>query len=222
MAKDFALSKFLNINFMNKIVRVSLNMKKLGDEVLEVKVQAIIQSMTGNAHFPAPIPELDALKTAFAAFQTALVKQRNGSKEDTASKNVARVALLNAYRALGSVVEVKSNHDLAVLLSSGYEARKAPTPAGRLAKPKDLKVILTDKPGSVKLSISKIENAGSYMFQYALSPVADETQWKTLTGTSRSKTIDGLEAGKSYTFRVAGVGSDPTIVFSDTVTRIVD
>jgi len=59
------------------------------------------------------------------------------------------------------------------------------------------------------------------MFQYALSPVTDETQWKTLIGTLRSKTIDGLEAGKSYAFRVAGVGSDPTIVFSDTVSRIV-
>lgn len=61
----------------------------------------------------------------------------------------------------------------------------------------------------------------SCMFQYALSPVTDETHWKTLTGTSRSKTIDGLQAGKSYDFRVAGVGSDPTIVYSDTVTRIV-
>jgi hypothetical protein len=206
---------------MNKIVRVLLNMKKLSDEVLEVKVQSIIQNMTDNARFPAPIPELDALKTAFAAFQTALVKQKSGSKEDTASKNAARIVLVNAYRALGSVVEVKSNHDLAVLLSSGYEARKTPTPAGRLAKPQDLKVLLTDKPGSVKLSITRIENASSYMFQYALSPVTDETQWRTVTGTSRATTIDGLEAGKSYTFRVAGVGSDPAIVFSDTVTRIV-
>ncbi|WP_160144112.1 fibronectin type III domain-containing protein [Chryseolinea soli] len=206
---------------MNKIVKVALRLSEMNDEALEVKAQSIIQEMTDNANFPAPIPELDAMKTALTAFQAALVKQKSGSKADTAAKNAARVVLQNAYRALASVVEVKSNNDLSILLTSGFEARKNATPAGRLEKPADLKVTLTDKPGSVKVSVSKIERAVSYMFQYALSPVTDETQWKTLTGTSRSKTIDGLEPGRSYMFRVAGVGSDPAIVYSDTVTRIV-
>lgn len=206
---------------MTKIIKVVLRLRDMNDEAFEVKAQSIIQNMTDNAKFPAPIPELDTLKTAFAAFQAALVKQQSGSKADTASKNAARVTLEQAYRALAYIVEVKSNNDLAVLLTSGYDARKDSTPSGRLPKPEDLKVALTEKTGSVKLSVKKISNARGYMFQYALSPATDESQWKTVTGTSRSMTIDGLEPGKSYTFRVAGIGSDPNILFSDTVTRIV-
>ncbi|AYB32503.1 fibronectin type III domain-containing protein [Chryseolinea soli] len=206
---------------MKKIVRVALNMRLMNDEVLEVKIQSILRNMANNVNFPAPIPEVQALDVAFKAFQAALVAQRTGSKEDTARKNELRAALAVAYRNLGNVVDAKSNNDLSVLLSTGFDARKEPTRTGRLEKPDGLQVTPTTLPGSVKMSIGKVASATLYMFQYAPSPVTEESQWKTINSTTRTKTIDNLELGKQYAFRVAVAGSDPEVVHSDVVLRFV-
>jgi hypothetical protein len=207
---------------MRKANRVALHLIKLSDEALLIKIQSIIERMTNNANFPPPIPELDALQTAVMAYQSALVAQRTHPvKEATFHKNVMRVALEQAYRILGNVVELKSNNNLGTLLSSGFEVRKTATPKGCLEKPSDLQVTTTSKPGSVRVSVTKVSGASSYIFQYALSPLIEESQWKTIAGTSRSKIIDGLELGKQYAFRVGGIGADPVIIFSDTITRFI-
>ena len=206
---------------MKKTNRVAFNISGISDEALMVRVQSIANSMTNNANFPAPLPELDALKTVATAFEQALATQRPGAKEDTVRKNDARAAVEHALRMLGTWVEVKSNNDLAMLLSSGFEARKNPAPYGRLEKPESLHIELTSKPGSVKLTTTKVAGASTYFFQYALVPVADESQWHTVGSTSRTKVIDNLEVGKQYIFRVGGVGADATIVFSDEVMRFV-
>ena len=206
---------------MRKKNRVALNINGLSDDALMGKVQSVISSMTNNPNFPAPLPELDALKTAVTNYEQALADQQPGSKEDTFHKNEARDAVEHAFRMLATLVEVKSNNDLGILLSSGFEARKSPSPYGRLEKPAYLRIELTSKPGSVKLTTAKVTGAMSYFFQYALVPVTDETQWHTVGSTSRTKIIDHLEPGKQYTFRVAGVGADPTIIYSDEVMRYV-
>ena len=209
---------------MKKVNRVALYLNRQNDEALEVKIQSILKSMTNNANFPSPIPELDALQTAFAAFQAALIARRTtGSRLDTTHKNEMRTALEQAYRTLGNVVEAKSNNDITLLVSSGFEIGKPPIRKNkeRLEKPSAIEVSVTDKPGSIRMSVSKIEGANSYMFQYAIAPVTDEAQWKIVTAATRSIIIDGLECGKQYTFRAGGIGTDPIIIFSDTFTRFI-
>lgn len=212
-------------NFKRKImktsVRVALNISKVKDEELDLKVQTIIQNMTGNANFPAPLPELDALTLALTAYQAALVARQSGSKEDTARKNEKRSVLEAALRELGNVVDNKSKSDLSVLLSSGFDARKQRTAvfAARLEKPSDIKIEFTQNTGSLKVSVAKIANARSYLFQYAPAPITAESQWISVPGVARTKVLDGLEVGKLYSFRVGGIGPDPVVVFSDVVEK---
>jgi hypothetical protein len=206
---------------MKRMIRVALNMYRLSDEALEVKVQSIIKNMTNNASFPALIPELDAVSQAFTAFQAALVAQRTGTKRETAVKNDLRAVLIEACRYLANVVDAKSKGDLGILLSSGFDARKEPTAAGRVEKPNGLQVTLTSLPGSVKVSIGKVAGAALFMFQYALAPVTGETEWKSISSTTRTKIIDNLEQGKQYAFRVGAAGPDPEVIYSDVVLRFV-
>lgn len=206
---------------MKRVIRVALNMHRLSDEGLEVKVQSIIKSMTNNVSFPAPIPELDAVSQAFTAFQVALVAQRTGTKRETAIKNDLRAALILTCRHLANVVDAKSNNDLGILLSSGFDARKEPTPAGRVGKPVGLQVTMGIVPGSVKVSIGKVPSAILFVYQYALAPATDQTEWKTLNSTTRTKTIINLEPGKQYAFRVGAAGADPEVVYSDVMLRFV-
>lgn len=209
------------IHGMKKVVRVALKMYLLSDEALEVKVQSIVKSMTNNASFPAPIPELDAVSQAFTAFQAALVAQRTGSKRETALKNELRAELVTTCRHLANVVEAKGNGDLSVVLSSGFDVWKEATPAGRVEKPANLKVVASTLPGSVKVSIEKVASATLYIFQYAVGPVTEETEWKQINSTARTKIIDNLEPGKQYAFRVGAAGADPEVVHSDVVLRFV-
>jgi hypothetical protein len=209
---------------MKTVHRVALYLNRQNDETFEVNIQSILKSMTNNPNFAGPLPELDDLQTAFKAYQDALVARRTtGSKLDTTHKNEMRAALEQTYRALAHVVEAKSKNDITVLVSSGFEIIKPAVRKnkGRLEKPSSLEVVGTGKPGSVKISVSKIEGANSYMYQYALAPVTDESQWKILTAATRSVIIDGLELGKPYLFRAGGIGSDTTIVYSDTFTRFI-
>ncbi|AYB32375.1 fibronectin type III domain-containing protein [Chryseolinea soli] len=206
---------------MKKVIRVALNMYRLSDEALEVKVQSIIKNMTNNASFPGSIPELDAVSQAFTAFQVALVAQRTGTKRETAIKNDLRAALIVACRHLANVVDAKSNNDLGILLSSGFDARKEPTAAGRIEKPGGLQVTVGNLPGTVKVSIGKVANAVLFVYQYAPAPVTDQTEWKTLNSTTRTKTIINLEPGKQYAFRVGAAGPDPEVIYSDVVLRFV-
>jgi len=208
---------------MKKIVRVALKLGFLTDKALAIKVGSIIANMTDNVHFPGPLPELDALTTALARYEQALIDAQTGARESTALKNSRRASLEQAYRNMAGIVESKSDNDHAILLTSGYDARKTATQERnrRLEKPAHLRVQWTDAAGTIKLSVAKILNARSYMFQYALGPHTDDTQWITLTGTARTMLIDNLESGKQYSFRVGGIGPDPIIIFSDVVTRYV-
>jgi len=206
---------------MKKSNRIALNINGIADDALIAKAQFIIATLTNNANFPAPLPELDAVKTADTNYEQASANQHPGSKEDTFHKNEARAALELALRLLATYVEVKSGNDMGILLSSGFDARKNPSPRGLLDKPASLEVEMTKKPGMVKLIAAKVPGASSYLFQYALAPVTGETSWHSVVSTSRTKMIENLEPGKQYVFRVGGVGADPTIMFSDDVTRFV-
>jgi hypothetical protein len=206
---------------MKKSNRVALNIANLSDDALIAKAQFIIATMTDNANFPAPVAELDALKTAATNYEQASANQQPGSREDTFHKNEARTALELAFRLLATYVEVKSANDMGMLLSSGFDPRKTPTPRGLLDKPASLQIDGTKKSGMVKLIAAKVPGASSYLFQYAIAPVTDESQWRTIASTSRTKMIDNLVPGKQYTFRVSGVGADPTVVHSDEVMRYV-
>lgn len=202
-------------------IKVVTGFSKLRDAELATRAQTIIDNMTGNENYPTPTPALADVSTALTAYRDALSQAESRTAEKIVIKNEKRNEMEMLLNALALYVQANCQNDLAILLSSGFRSRKPNSPIGTLVKPENLKVMNGPNPGSIKLSIDKVTGAGSYMFEYTTAPAGDEAQWISRGSTARTYIVHGLTSGKEYVFRVAGVGADPTLVYSDAVSRFV-
>ncbi|MFZ4798600.1 MAG: fibronectin type III domain-containing protein [Bacteroidia bacterium] len=194
---------------------------KFTDPELDVVGQRIVTKMTGNPNFATPTPTLKEVDDAKTAYETALTTAANGNTNDTDIKNKKRSVLEDLLHRLGLYVELTANGDEAILFSSGFDLQKEKAAVGVLPKPENLKVSMGANPGTIKLVVNSIANANSYVFEYTLAPVTNDSKWIILPISKANIEITGLVSGQQYAFKVSGVGTNPTLVFSDIVTSFV-
>lgn len=188
------------------------------DDEFAVRANNIIEKMTGNTDFPTPFPALADVTAALTDYDQALEQAQNGGTDKTAIKNNKRQALEDLLAKLALHVQVHCNNDRVRVLGSGFDVRKASTPKVTvLEKPVNFTLMNGPYPGSVNLSVGKTPGAGSYVFEYAATPVTETTSWTKAGVTSRAHTFAGLTRGQEYAFRVTGVGIDVSSVYSDVI-----
>ena len=201
-------------------LRVRISFRNYKDTDLEQKAQHVMQCMTGNANFINPTPTLAEVQACIDKYAIALGNVVDGSKQDTAIKNQARVSLESLLHNLGLYVQLNSKDDEAIMLSSGFDLSKTPTPIGVLPKPANFSTGKNINKGSIDLSLNAIKGAKSYQYEYTDAPVTATSVWHVVTDTSTAITISSLISGKEYSCRVAGIGSDPTRVYSDVIDKV--
>jgi hypothetical protein len=201
-------------------VKVVTGFPRMRGGELVVFASTIVAGMTDNENFPNPTPALADVKAAAMAYENALAATLMGGIVITAEKNARRKELEKLLFDLSLYVQLNCKNDLSILLSSGYHARKPKTSVGMLEKPSYFTVEYGPYPGSIKRSLKKIKGAGSYQYEYAAAPVDNTTQWAKQVATRRTKVIEGLTSGREYAFRVTAIGTDPTRVYSDVISRL--
>jgi len=194
---------------------------KYSDEALATKSQVIHDDLNENAHYPTPDPTLADLQTAITDFLLSIVKAKNGTKEDTADKNAKRQTLVDLLRRLSYYVQVTSNGDETIILSSGFDTNKQSGTVGVLPKPENFKVITGVNRGSIELSCDAVNHANFYEYMYTMAPVSTISVWITRTSTKRRLLIDGLSSGQQYIFKMAAAGSDPNRTWSDEIASYI-
>jgi len=187
------------------------------DPELDQKAKFIIDSMTDNPHFTDPVPAIADITTANDEYITARSNAETGDREAIAIKNQKREALEDLLNKLALYVEAHANDDEAVMLSSGFSLSKSRTPIGMLPKPENFSARPTEK-GMITLKLNPIAGADSYQYEYRL---AEDTQWTISVHTKSNILLTGLQSGKEYLFRVAGVGAAPERVYSDVLQSYV-
>ncbi len=118
--------------------RVSLGFARLPDQELDNFAQRIVDSLAGNAAFPAPPVPLANLTAAKDDFTNKVAAAKQGGPGDTAAKNASRQSLIGLLRLEANYVQGAFNNDLPTLLSSGYEAASTE----RASKPLDRPISL--------------------------------------------------------------------------------
>lgn len=201
--------------------KVITGFSRYSDGDLSIKAKHIVTSLTGNSNYATPTPTLSAVSNAITAFDSATEAAVDGDKQSTALKKQKREELEALLNNLSLYVQLNGQDDEVILLSSGFDLKKAGTPVGVLPKPASIKVSPGDNSGSVKVVVAKVEGAKTYLFEYTLTPVTSDSVWTDVASTKTTAIIDNLISGKQYAFRVAGVGADTTLVYSDFITSFI-
>ena len=193
---------------MSQRARVADRLKKQSAEQLVTMAGAVITGLTNNPAFPAPTVDLKALQAADDDLKAALVAQAHGGAAATAEKNNKQEALIALLRKLKHYVEDNCGNDVAVLLSSGFQAASTTRIRAPLANPSILSIDFGNTTELV-LKVTPIARAKCYEVRMAVLGAGNVPgPWQAagmFTG-SRSMTIAGLVPGTSYVFQVRAIG----------------
>ena len=124
--------------------------------------------MTGNPAYPSPPIDLKTLQSAVDDLNAALAAQAHGGAAATAEKKNKQEALIKILRRLKHYVEDNCENDLAVLLSSGFQAAAATRDRSPLANPSILGI---DRGNSdeLMLKVTPIARAKCYEVRSAVA-----------------------------------------------------
>ena len=185
---------------------------------LVFKAVLIVNCMTGNLNFATPEPPLADVKAAADALEVAVVEAKEaGTKAKILARENKRLALIELLNRLALYVKLTALDDAEVLASSGFSLSKTPEPVGVLAKPHSFMVKAVQK-GAVKLSLKAINGANGYQYEHRLKGTE---VWSIFMDTKSKVTINGLQSGEQYEFRVAGVGTVAERIYSDELSSFI-
>ena len=189
-------------------LRVLLGFNRAVDHAIEELATAVLGKMYPNTALPAPTVSQAALTTARDEFSSAIATAKNGGPEDTAIKNNKKETLVGLLRVLAGYVQQNHGNDLAVLLSSGFEA----VSTNRASTPLEVPVIreiVNRNSGELVVRCAAVPNAKCYECRYALVGANGAPgEWVSagLFTNSRGMTFTGLTPGAMYICSVRAIG----------------
>ena len=166
------------------------------------------QDMTDNAYYAAPMPaapEFEAILTGYSQKLTDWMSARSAANVASSALSTARTNLEGALSTRGSYVQIASNNNAEVILSSGFDVRAPRTPSVPLDAPTGLAVELNGVSGLMMLSWNADAYAKGYLLQY--SEDVTPRQWQVQPRVSSAKlSLADMTLGKTYIFQAASLG----------------
>ena len=203
------------------IPKIITSFDRLSDAELSTLTQTVETSVNGNPHFPEPVPPISEVSTKKEEFTSSVVAAKSGDRTKIAIKKEKRASLVDTVHQLARYVELSSNGNRSIMLSSGFEVSKEYSTAVELGTIKNIKLSNGENNGEVIISCSSVQGAKSYLYQYTLDPLTPDSIWQGEPETSSSHKYKGLQTGKKYWFRVVVVGSNSQQTISDPIARFV-
>ena len=181
----------------------------------------IALKMTENADlFPEPAPTLAELDTAIADLREALAEAAFRDMRKVELKNQRHAALKQVVYGLSLYVDHVAKGDAATILAAGFLPNKDHTPTGPPPKPTDFRVELLDTGEQrLKLRVKAWEQIRMYQFEYR--KVGSTGHWQRVLCSRSVCVLEELESLQQYEFRVAYIGTDPTVTYSDVIRSYV-
>ena len=199
-----------------RIQKAKIDYTDIRDNDLTEVSQLIVDKMTANPHFPTPIPTLIVVQTSITDYSTALVKCKDGTKQDTADKNAKREILEGNLAQLADYVNDTAKGDLVMLEGSGCPLTKQPEPIGILPTPESFDVSEGEDPGEVKIKIKTVDRASGYLVLYRVVEegvgVPPDAEWQRKTLSKATGIITGLPSGKKCEFKAAARSAEADVL----------
>lgn len=177
----------------------------------------ILLKMTENADlFPEPEPTLAELDTAIGGFRDALSEASYRDMRKVEVKNQLQAVLRQVIYGLSLYVDRVAQGNAATILAAGFLPSKDTTRPGIAPKPTDFRVALPRiNSQTAELRVKAWAPARVYQFEYR--KVAGDDNWERVLSSKSTCVLEGLEKLQEYEFRVAYIGTDPTVTYSDAI-----
>ncbi len=190
---------------------IAKNLNGLNATRLVDKSQFVEARMTDNPAFPTPTPALVELGTARSALQGAITGAMDGGRTAVAIRRAREKDLRLVLNQLAGYVSSVAEGNALAILSSGFDVKRVPTPAGELRAPADLKAAISSFAGRVDLRWKPARHAVAYQIHLNGKDPADEAGWQ-LAGISTKAVfkVTGLLPATMTWFRVNAIGTSGT------------
>ena len=203
------------MNTFIKKLRVFLGSLRASDPEVGDFAQGVEEGMNNNPNFPKPpvplVPPVPPDPTAPTDLQTlrldftaARVAAADGGKTLTAVKDQKRELLTEALHALAMYVQTVARTNLAVLLSSGFEACSTNRAQVPLQKPAIL-ALVNETSGQLLLRGAAVLNARSYQAQASTDGGKTWMEMGDFTAARRI-VLQPVTPGTVYAARFRAVG----------------
>ena len=201
-------------------LHVSLAFMKATDQGVGVTAGHVSAQLYGNAAYPSPPVTQVALNAANAALTAAIVAQSTGGKAATADKNNKRENLLGLLRQLAAYVETMHHDDLAVLLSSGFEAVRTGHAPAVIGTP-NIRDVHSTATTQALIRADVMANVRTWKARFAAigaGGVPGPWQDGGTHGDSQHILVINLTPGTNYAFEIQAVfGGETTSAWSNAV-----
>lgn len=187
--------KRIKMNFWNQAIP---------DQIM--KARNIVEQMTGNSNFATPTPSLAVMTEAIDKLEAAYEAALDGGKTRKAAMNREAERLIELVVQLAAYVQLESQGNEAIILSSGFDVRAAASASRAPETPLEIKRVSSTREGEVDLKWAPVKHARAYILESNDNP-SDEKGWTFVDVSCKAGyTASDLNSLSIKWFRVAAVG----------------
>lgn len=188
------------------LVKLDWQRRNVADKLL--KAEFITQQMGANATtFVTPNPALADVDLARTDLSKKAVAAQAGGVALTLAKNEAEGKLDQLITQLAAYVQNVSGGEESIILQAGMDVRRNASPLPPPPQVQNLDAYPTRSSGQIQLTWDSLGNRYFYQVEMFVTDEKNVGIWDKVTVVSKSKYLmTGLETGKVYRFRVAGIG----------------
>lgn len=218
------LKTFLSLIFkpfknktMSRTQKILVDFNQFTNADLVAKVQTVISSLTGSTVITTPQPTIAQLQTGLDDLTDSMAAAETGGKAQKQLRDQKRSAMIALMKQEAVYVGMVASGDVAVMLDSGFDVSKIPSPIGALPKPVKF-VVSSPQKGWLQLSLQRIYGARNYQFEYKKP---GDTQWTIVCSVKAKIIIQGLDSAAHYIGRVLPIGTSTEKTYSDEISAVV-
>ncbi len=185
--------------------RVSRGFGKYSVTHLILFFRNLIAMINSNPAYPKPAPTIEVFTTAVNDLDVKAQTAMNGGKVEIAARRASQAAALSLARQLANYVEGNCGNDIETLLSSGFDAIKAPTPPVTPVTPGNPRLEYNGTSGTLVFRFTRGRNVKNFSVQH--SENVDGPWTDHPLSTSTRVRLEELTPGKTYWARSRANGT---------------
>ena len=191
--------------------KVRLDLRSKMDDQLRTYGTEHKAAITGNVHFPSPVPTpviFDASLAAFSSKLDAIAAAEIALTTMRTERDDLRADLELQIAGRGNYVELTAAGDEAKIQSAGFQVQAAPTPTSSLDAPSNVTAVMGRKRGEIIVRGVVPDKTRASVFECREhAETGPLGAWQAVKTTTKSKiTVPGLVSGKEYAFRMKVLG----------------